>query len=294
MLGDTVTVGAAGPSAPIWNTRRQSARGAEWSGGEWTGGWCGWGGAGGAVRCDDATAERNDSVETGPPSDWFQCVFGANDERKAERIVFSAELTLKGSMDQVYTYCEREIVHYVACARVLRMQRELESMRALQLSGCTVATTLDPQFPAELPSLLVDLGHPLLSLIDPLLTFLHESHGLLRSTYIFLTLHFAKFDSALHPRMRSDAANKLLVDLNQFEYFVDALDQTIMPAPNVRRSQRSLAQMNDTVRYVRKYAKAFSATLAFFQSTELQHENEEETTKAFFAALDAAAADAKK
>ena len=232
---------------------------------------------------------------------WFSCRF-ADEEKKAERIIYSDTVTLKGSLEQVYAYCERELIHFLACHRLQRVQRELQRMES-QLRGAAAsapeavalaadADADDLAHAPELPALLADLAQPLLSIVAPLLSFLHECHGILRSSYIFLCLHYTKFDSSVHPSQRSAAANKLIEMLNQFEYFTDALDQTLIPAPNVARTMRNMEQMSDTRRYVRKYAAAFSTTLQFFQATELKNEQEEETTKAFFAALDAAAAPA--
>ena len=233
----------------------------------------------------------------------YECRF-ASEETKAERLFFSENVTLKGSLDQCYQYCERELVHYIAAMRIQRLQREMERQEAIRngtlsleqdaADAAAAASTTGPASrPPELPSLLHDLGYPLLPLLDPLLFFLIECHSILRSSYIFLCVHYETFNSALHPSMRSAATNKTLEMLNQFEYFTDALDQTLIPQAETRRTVRTVEQMGETAKYARKYAKQFAAALQFLVATELPVDHEAETTKQFFAALDAAAAGAE-
>lgn len=212
-------------------------------------------------------------------------------------------MTLKGSLDQCYQFCERELVHYIAALRIQKLQKEMERQEAIRngtlslaedaaATAAAASTTGPASRPPELPSLLHDLGYPLLSLLDPLLSFLVECHSILRSSYIFLCVHYETFDSSLHPSLRSAATNKCLEMLNQLEYFCDALDQTLIPQGETRRTQRTLDQLFETQKYARKYAKQFASALQFLVATELPVDNEAETTKQFFAALDAAAAGA--
>lgn len=231
----------------------------------------------------------------------YECRF-ASEEKAAERLFFSENVTLKGSLDQCYQYCERELVHFIAMIRIQKLQQEMERHEARrngtlaleeEAAATAVAATAGAAVrPPELPSLLHDLGYPLLSLLEPLFSFLTECHSILRSSYIFLCVHYAKFDSSLHPSLRSQATNKALEMLNQFEYFTEALDQTLIPQGDTRRTLRTMEQMAETVKYARKYAKSFAAALQFLVATELPVENEADTTKQFFAALDAAASGA--
>jgi hypothetical protein len=210
----------------------------------------------------------------------------ASEEKKADKLVFGMESILTGDFDQLYRSCERELVHYLAVRRLMRIIGELEDLKELQSTGGTVVKAADPKFPPELPTLLHDLQWPLPTLLEPILTFALECHSILRSAYIFFTIHFQQLDMSVREDRRSDAAKKLLFELNQLEYFVDALDHTLIPVPGVRRSLRTIPMMHETANAVRKYAKQFAVTLRFFQDTELQTENEEEATKLFFAAVD--------
>jgi ariadne-1 len=228
---------------------------------------------------------------------WYQCVFSKSQEKKAERLMFTMDATLPGALDQLWAFCERELVHYIATVRAGRLQAEIDAMQspATADAGGAVATSASAvssnaqQFPPELPGLLAALDNPPLSDLASLFTFLREAHSILRSAYIFLTLHYALFDSSLHPTMRSQSANQLLMDLNQFEYFASSLDASLMPSSSdVRRSIRTVEQMQLTVTYVRKYAQAFAQTLSFFEQTELKNQDDEENTRVFFQALDVA------
>ena len=209
----------------------------------------------------------------------------ASQEKKADKVVFGADSILTGDFDQMHRYCERELVHYLAMRRVMRIISELEAMQEMQRTGGTVLKEVNPAFQPELPALIHDLQYPLPALLEPVLTFVLECHSILRSAYIFFTVHFRIFD--VDPmRHRSDATKKLLFDLNQFEYFVDSMDQVLIPVAGVRRSLRTIPMLDETSKAVRKYAKIFSGTLKFFQETDLKGIDDEEATKAFFAAID--------
>jgi hypothetical protein len=211
---------------------------------------------------------------------WFECVF-SNEEAKGERMYFSDRITLKGALDQVYTFCERELVHFLSSVRAKRVQNEVEEWGRQQAVAVSQAihghvpmvvpsSTPIGVFDAELPALVEELTITSAASLAPLLAFLREAHAILCSAYVFMTLHYAHFDASVHPSVRSSSANKLLVDLNQLEYFVDALDMSLIPQVTVRRSIRTVPQMVETSTYVRKYAKAFAQSLAFFQATELK------------------------
>jgi len=243
---------------------------------------------------------------------WYQCVFSSSQEKRAERMTFSPGVALTGALDHVWVLCERELVHFVAMTRAGRILNEIADRQQQQqleqqgkeertAAGAEAGTAASgaSQFPPELPSLLSALEHPSLSSLSSLLLFVRDAHAILRSSYIFLILHYSLFDASLHPTKRSSGANQLLADLNQFEYFTDALDMTLMPlssstsqaggAPSVavvNRIQRSMVQLAETASYVRKYASAFARTLDFFTATELKHEDDELNTEKFFKALD--------
>jgi ariadne-1 len=230
---------------------------------------------------------------------WYQCTYSKSQEKKAERLMFTMDATLPGALDQLWAFCERELVHYIATVRAGRLQAEIDAMLSpavaeagstgAQPTAAAAASSNAQQFPPELPGLLAALDNPPLNDLASLFTFLREAHSILRSAYIFLTLHYALFDSSLHPTMRSQSANQLLMDLNQFEYFASSLDASLMPSSSdVRRSIRTVEQMQLTVTYVRKYAQAFAQTLSFFEQTELKNQDDEENTRAFFRALDVA------
>lgn len=213
---------------------------------------------------------------------WFSCVFSASQEKKADKIHFSTASVISGDFDQLYRFCERELVHFLSVLRLQRIMEEIEYVR----TGSTVARVNDNNFPPELPLLMAELHYPHLSTLDPLLTFLIECHSILRSTYIYFAIHFRRLDpSFADPTL---AARSLQFDLNQFEYFVNSLDHTLIPDPQVRRSIRTHAMMQDTAAAVRKYASKFAETIKLFQQTDLAHEDEKEVTEAFFAAVDKA------
>jgi hypothetical protein len=213
---------------------------------------------------------------------WFECVFSASQEKKASRIFFTAGAALRDALAAVNQFCERELVHYIEGTRAERLQAELAAAQA----GKEYVTPKGQV--AELPGLLEELADVTLADLGPLLAFVREAHSILRSYYIFLCLQYTRFDLALHASKRSPNANTLLVDLNQVEYFTDALTSTLLPSANTPRVIRTLAVMQQTVGYVRKYTKQLAGTLTLFQRTDLKNQNDEKNTDAFFAALDEA------
>ncbi len=138
---------------------------------------------------------------------WFQCVFGASQEKKAQRVFFTEGAALREALAAVNQFCERELVHYIASVRAERLQAEIDA----RLAGVSY-TPADAAHPPELPSLLSELDSPPLSALAPLLTFVRESHTILRSFYIFLALQYAHFDLQLHASLRTPQANTLLVE----------------------------------------------------------------------------------
>jgi len=246
---------------------------------------------------------------------FFQCPM-ADKEKKSTKLVFSMDSgMLTGDMDVLHGFCEREFVHALAAERIQRILGEVSAMRVRQAGGVNAALALrssvppDPNFPPELPSLLADLNHPLLDRVAPPLIFLRECHTILRGTYVYFALKYKKLDVKLSNNIAVETARKLHYDCNALEYFVDALDATLIPAPSSRRSHRSIAQMLDTMATVRKYAAIFSQTMKRFQEEEARRMKEEEeeegsgrrgggaeseelSTKRFFQALDQAINDA--
>ena len=218
---------------------------------------------------------------------YFSCTF-ASEERRGEKLIFSSSSIISADFDELLRFCERELTHFLAVKRLQRMINELDELKQLQFSKGTVAHPPDPQFEPELPSLMKDLVHPLPSALDPILSFALECHSILCSTYIFCAIHFQRLDMRFGPNKYCGIRGRLLYDLNQFEYFVDSLDQTLIPPANTHRRILPLTVLHDTAKAVQKYAGLFSESLKTFQSTIVKHLSQDEASAAFVVAIDQA------
>ena len=214
-------------------------------------------------------------------------------------------------IDHVQALCERALTHFSTAQRVHTLQQELDagplssssssssfaaassssssSSAASAAAASSSSSKASRSVVSDLSSLLADLHHPPRSFVSPLLSFLFQCHVLLRSVYIYLCVHHSDFHTALRGSQRSAEVSKVLEVLAQLEYFVDSLDQTLVPLGGIKRLLRTCEQLGDTRQYVRRYASALSAAIKAFQSTrqqrELKREDEAALIDAFFAIL---------
>jgi hypothetical protein len=190
---------------------------------------------------------------------YFECVY-KNKFVKGQKLTFTDGLMLSGDQTFLKFCVGREVEH-------------LEAQQRIELAKTS----------ASLANLVHLLPNTDQGLILQALAFLYESHALLRSCYIFISLYKAVFGSQQRCPVLGTRA---LTELNMFEYFVDSLDQVISPKSAAKRTIRSAYQISDTIKAVQKYAKNFSAALKLFEAEQIEIQKDREERDAEMKALE--------